>query len=56
MANLAQGDYKVFSWEAADNNTYFDPNFLEQYEQLGKTISVTGTSNSSVDVKLIPAQ
>jgi hypothetical protein len=33
-----------------------EPDFLKQYEQLGKVISVTESSNVSVDVKLIPAQ
>ncbi len=56
MMNLAPGEYKVFSWEAVDNNAYMDPDFLKPYEELGKAISVTEFSNSSVDVKLIPAQ
>lgn len=56
MTNLAQGDYKVFSWESMDNNAYWDPDFLKAYEQLGKAVTISGTSNSTVDVKLIPAQ
>jgi hypothetical protein len=56
ITNLAPGDYEVFSWESIDNNAYMEPDFLKQYEQLGKVISVTESSNVSVDVKLIPAQ
>jgi 5-hydroxyisourate hydrolase-like protein (transthyretin family) len=56
MANLAPGDYKAFSWESIDNNAYFDPEFLKQYEQLGKAIVVSETTNPSVDLRLIPAQ
>lgn len=56
MTNLAPGDYEVLSWEAMDTNAYRDPDFLKQYERLGKAISVTEFSNSSVEVKLIPAR
>jgi hypothetical protein len=56
MTDLAPGEYKVFSWEAVDTNAYMDPEFLQPYEHLGKAISVTDSSSSSVGVKLIPAQ
>jgi hypothetical protein len=56
ITDLPPGEYKVFSWEAVDTNAYMDPDFLKPYEHLGKAISVTPSSNSSVDVKLIPAQ
>jgi hypothetical protein len=54
MSNLAPGDYH--SWQAIDNNAYFEPDFFKQYEQFGKTNAVTESSNVSVDVKLIPSQ
>ncbi len=56
MPNIPPGDYKLFSWEAIDNGTYFDPDVLKQYEQQGKAVQVTENSNPNVDVKLIPAQ
>jgi hypothetical protein len=56
ITNVAPGEYKVFSWEAAQNNAYLDPDFLKQYETLGKAISVRESFNSTVDVKVIPAQ
>jgi protocatechuate 3,4-dioxygenase beta subunit len=56
LANLSPGEYKVFSWEAADNNAHFDPDFVKQYEQEGKTVQVAESSNPAIDVKLIPAQ
>jgi protocatechuate 3,4-dioxygenase beta subunit len=56
FANIAPGDYKVFSWEAADNNAHLDPDFLKPYEGFGKAVSVAESSNTSLDVKLIPAQ
>jgi hypothetical protein len=55
LTNVVPGEYKVFSWEAIDTNAYLDPDFLKQYEQLGKTVVVTENFSSSVDLKLIPA-
>jgi len=54
--NLLPGEYKVFSWEDADNNAIRDPDFLKRYEQFGKEIIVKDSSNSTVDVLVIPAQ
>jgi hypothetical protein len=56
LTDLAPGEYKVFSWEAVETNAYMGPDFLQPYEHLGKAIAVAESSNSSVDVKLIPAQ
>jgi hypothetical protein len=55
MSNVPPGEYKLFSWEAIDNQGVFDPDVLKQYEQQGKAIQVTENSNPNVDVKLIPA-
>jgi 5-hydroxyisourate hydrolase-like protein (transthyretin family) len=56
MPNVPPGEYKVFSWEAIDNASYFDPDVLKQHEQQGKAIRVTENSPLDVEVKLIPAQ
>jgi hypothetical protein len=56
MTNLAPGEYNLFSWESIENNAYMEPGFLLQYEQLGKAVSVKESSNSNVDVRLIPAR
>jgi protocatechuate 3,4-dioxygenase beta subunit len=56
MKNLAPGEYKVFSPEGVEFNSFYDPDFLAQYEQFGKVVSVKESSDSSVDVNLIPVQ
>ena len=56
MANLAPGEYKAFSWESIDSNAYFDPEFVKHFEQLGKTIVVSESTNPTVGLKLIPAE
>jgi len=55
LPNVPPGSYKVFSWEAVDTSLIYDPEFLKQYEQQGKTVLVTESSNQNVEVKMIPA-
>ncbi len=54
LTGIAPGDYKLFSWESIDNGAQFDPDFLSQYEQQGKTVRVAESSPQNVEVKLIP--
>jgi hypothetical protein len=54
IVNLVPGQYKVFSWEVLENNAFFDPEFLRRYEQQGKAVSIAESSNSNIDVRLIP--
>ncbi len=55
FANLPPGEYKVFSWEAIENGSPFDPDFMKQYEQQGKIVQVRESSSQNVDVRVIPA-
>ena len=50
---VAPGDYRVFSWEELEPNSWFDPEVLSKYEQQGKLVHVTEGSQESVDIKLI---
>jgi len=52
---IAPGDYRVFSWEALEPNTWFDREVLAKYEPQGKLVHVTEASQQSVDIKIIPA-
>jgi len=52
---VAPGDYRVFSWEALQPYSWFDPEVLMKYEPQGKLVHVTEASQQSVDIKLIPA-
>jgi hypothetical protein len=56
IANVSPGEYKVFSWEALDLGAYYDPDFLKEHEEQGKTALVAESSNQTVDLKLIPAR
>jgi len=55
IANIAPGDYKVFSWEALPQSGYYDPEVMKKYESQGHSIHVVESFNETVDVKMIPA-
>jgi hypothetical protein len=53
--SLAPGDYKIFVWETMEESASFNPEFVRQYEQLGKRINIAESSNVTVDVRSIPS-
>lgn len=55
LTNIAPGDYKLFSWEAAETSSQFDPDFMREYEQRGQAIHTTESSMQTVELKMIPA-
>jgi hypothetical protein len=52
---VAPGNYKVFSWESIEPNSWFDRELLSQYEQQGRQVRVQEGSKETVDVRIIPA-
>jgi hypothetical protein len=55
MRNVIPGDYTIFAWEQIDRGAYFDPEFLERYEDRGKSVHVEEGGQVSVKLDLIPA-
>jgi hypothetical protein len=51
---IIPGDYKLFAWEALENNAYFDPELIKQVESQGKPIHVGESSRTDVEVRAIP--
>lgn len=49
------GGFKVFSWEEAESNRYYDKEFLSKYETQGRPVQVQESSKLTVDLKIIPA-
>jgi Carboxypeptidase regulatory-like domain len=37
LIGLTPGAYRIYSWEAADNNAFYDPDFLKEYEAQRQT-------------------
>ncbi len=54
ISDVPPGDYKVFSWEALEPYSYFDPDVLRKYEERGRLIHLAESSRETVDVTMIP--
>ena len=54
MRDIAPGDYKLFAWESLDGSEYFDPDFLKQYEVLGRQVHVEELAKLAIDTRVIP--
>jgi hypothetical protein len=52
---ITPGDYKLFAWEALENNAYFDPELIKQVEKQGKPIHIGESSKADVELRSIPA-
>jgi hypothetical protein len=40
LQNVLPGTYKLFAWEYAPTDAWFDPAFLQLYESFGKSVSL----------------
>jgi hypothetical protein len=49
---LPPGDYKVFAWEAVDDDAWFDPEFMKMHEDEGVPVRVVEDRTQSVEVNL----
>jgi protocatechuate 3,4-dioxygenase beta subunit len=54
--SIPPGDYRVFAWESLEPFEYFDPDLLSRYEQQGRFVHVTESSQESIDIRLISRQ
>jgi hypothetical protein len=54
IANVAPGDYRVYSWEDANANAPMDPEFMKLYDEQGTVVRVDEFSEPVVTVRLIP--
>ena len=48
------GEYKVFAWSEVDNGGWFDADFMKQYENRGRPITVREGAASTAQVEAIP--
>jgi hypothetical protein len=53
LVGITPGDYKLFSWEGLEPNSWFDPELMLQSENKGHLVRVTDTSSEMIDLKLI---
>jgi hypothetical protein len=55
IASVTPGDYKLFAWQEIERGEYLDPDFMQAYEDSGKTVRVEEGSTLDVPLELIPA-
>jgi large repetitive protein len=55
ISSVTPGDYKIFSWEEIERGMYLDPDFLQSYEDSGKSVQVEEGGNLNLQLDLIPA-
>jgi hypothetical protein len=56
IEGIAPGDYTAFSWEALEeDNAWFDPKVVRQFEAKGKLVHVVAASNEELQLTQIPA-
>ncbi len=55
IRGIAPGDYKLFSWEQAEQNAWQDPEFLKPFEPKGQSISLQEGDGKSVNLVAIPS-
>jgi 5-hydroxyisourate hydrolase-like protein (transthyretin family) len=56
MRRVAPGDYRLFAWEAIENNGYFDPDLLKRFEPQSTVVRVDEGAKLSLEAKVIPAE
>jgi len=53
IGNVVPGDYVLFAWQDVERGQYLDPDFIQQYEDMGKPIHIEeGGSNGGVQLQL----
>ena len=54
FANVPPGSYKVFAWEGIDSYSWFDPEWLKDFEQRGVAVRITEGARETLDLRSIP--
>jgi protocatechuate 3,4-dioxygenase beta subunit len=53
LRGIAPGDYKLFSWEQVEANSWEDPDFLKPFEGKGESVSLQDGDGKSIDLVAI---
>ena len=54
LQNVLPGTYKLFAWEFASVDAWFDPAFMQLYEAFGKPVSVREAEKQDIPASVIP--
>ena len=55
MRGITPGTYKIFAFEALEENAYFDSDVIQRFEPYGKAVRVEEDDQLNIDVNVIPA-
>ena len=53
LQNIIPGDYEVFAWQDIERGSYLDPDFLGQFEDRGKAVSLKDGANLNLQLDVI---
>jgi hypothetical protein len=56
LRGIAPGDYKLFSWEEVEPDSWQDPEFLKPFEDKGQRITLQDEDRNTVKVTAIPSK
>jgi hypothetical protein len=48
-------EYQLFSWDAIEPFSYFDPDFIKIYEGQAQIVHMNEGSSQTADLKILPA-
>jgi len=54
LQNALPGTYKLFAWEYATQDAWFDPAFMQLYEAFGKPVSIREGEKQEIPANVIP--
>jgi len=54
LDRLPPGDYKVFASPASDTTIWYDPDFIRNYENVGRTVRIVEGGTAEVQVAPVP--
>jgi len=54
LKNIAPGDYKLFAWDDIEESSWFDPDFLKDFEAKGQPVTVKVNDNQTVKLGVLP--
>jgi 5-hydroxyisourate hydrolase-like protein (transthyretin family) len=53
---IAPGDYRAFAFEDVENGAWQDPDFLRQFEDRGKRVTISENGTANLELRLISSQ
>lgn len=56
LQNIIPGDYEVFAWQEVERGSYLDPDFLRQFEDQGKAVSLKDGADLNLQLEVIPSE